>query len=1205
MTERYRMTMRVPIRRRVAAWRQGIVVTTVLATLVALLAVGAQAANAATGNRVDLRVLLFVNGTSNADAIAAQMNQEGVPYTTVDLSNAGRPIVTDAFLENAATHEGFFQAVVLPHQPGAVTLSAAEQSVLAGYETAYGVRQVDGYVYPGSTVGLNTPTFAGTLDGSSATVTAVGLSGPFSYLSGSLPIDNFDPTVSEVYGYLATPATLAVGQSFTPLVTDSVAGSNGSLLGVYAHDGVEELVVTAAFSGAQQWFKEMGHGIITWMTRGVHLGNHRNYFATQIDDVFLADSRWSATGHCTPGDGCVDPTTTTPDIRMTPAEVTKLVDWQNANGFKLDMVFNGGGSDLWKTDIANPAGTDPLADAFTAPATASQFTWINHTYTHEFLGCIQVAPTVVGPTWHCATTTDTGPYMDPALVPTKETTVGTSRWMSQAEIASQIGDNIAWATAHGLPNFDSTQLVTGEHSGLTTLPQQTTDNPFLAGALASQGVLYTASDASREASSRVIGSTTTVPRHPMNIFYNAGTYGDEVSEYNWLYTSAAQGGSDNCVINSATTTCMPQPLANGDAVQAKASFDSYIQPIEVRNALGFALSGDPRPFYAHQSNLSEDGILYPVVAGVLDTYKSRFDTTKSPLVHLDLKGQAEALRKMTAWGTTQPTVTAYRDGTGVHVSGTGSVPLTVPTGTALNGITLDSYDGELSGWINAPAADTVVAVPVTVLPGAPTIGVATAGNASATATWTAPTVSGDSPITGYTVNAYAGGATTPAQTLTTPATSTSLLVPGLTNGTAYTFTVAATNAGGTGPASALSAAVTPVTVPAAPTIGPVTAGNASATVTWTAPAANGGTPITGYTVRIHNATGVLLTLPAATATATATSVSVTGLTNGTAYTFDVAATSSAGTGAYSTLSATVTPVAGPSAPTIGTVTAGVASARVTWTAPTSPGGSPITGYAVRAYVGAGTAASVTQTTAATARNVTVPGLTNGTAYTFDVSAVTALGTGPASARSAAVTPRTVPGAPTIGIPEPGAASATVRWTPPADNGGSAITGYTVRAYAGTATSVLRSQTAPAGTTSLVVTGLPNGTAYTFTVAATNAAGTGAFSARSVAVTSATVPRAPVIGTAVAGTAGGAIEATANWAPPTVTGGSPITGYRVTALQMSAGTVLASTVSGDLPATSRSLTMTLPVGGNYRFTVQAINAAGVGASSARSNRVAGR
>jgi len=227
MTERYRMTMRVPIRRRVAAWRQGIVVTTVLATLVALLAVGAQAANAATGNRVDLRVLLFVNGTTNADAIAAQMTQEGVPFTTVDLSNAGRPTLTDAFLNNAATHEGYFEAVVLPHQPAALTLSAAELATLAGYEVAYGIRQVDAYVYPGATVGLNPPTFSGSLDGSTATVTADGRSGPFSYLSGALPVDDFDPAVSEVYGYLATPATLPTGQSFTPMVTDSVGAAHG------------------------------------------------------------------------------------------------------------------------------------------------------------------------------------------------------------------------------------------------------------------------------------------------------------------------------------------------------------------------------------------------------------------------------------------------------------------------------------------------------------------------------------------------------------------------------------------------------------------------------------------------------------------------------------------------------------------------------------------------------------------------------------------------------------------------------------------------------------------------------------------------------------------------------------------------------------------------------------------------------------------
>ena len=121
------------------------------------------------------------------------------------------------------------------------------------------------------------------------------------------------------------------------------------------------------------------------MTRGVHLGYQRNYFSVQIDDVFLPDSRWSATLHCTPGDDCAENPEST-DIRMTPEDVAKLVAWQTTNGFAFDMAFNGGGSDDWK---ANHAGTDALTDALTATGIENQFTWINHTYSHEFLGCVQ------------------------------------------------------------------------------------------------------------------------------------------------------------------------------------------------------------------------------------------------------------------------------------------------------------------------------------------------------------------------------------------------------------------------------------------------------------------------------------------------------------------------------------------------------------------------------------------------------------------------------------------------------------------------------------------------------------------------------------------------------------------------------------------------------------------------------------------------
>ena len=79
------------------------------------------------------------------------------------------------------------------------------------------------------------------------------------------------------------------------------------------------------------------------------------------------------------------------------------------------------------------------------------------------------------------------------------------------------------------------------------------------------------------------------------------------------------------------------------------------------------------------------------------------------------------------------------------------------------------------------------------------------------------------------------------------------------------------------------------------------------------------------------------------------------------------------------------------------------------------------------------------------------------------------------------------------------------WTAPA-NGGSAITGYRITPYVGTAAQAVR--TAAASATTLNVTALTNGTAYTFRVAAVNAIGTGALSTASAAVTPAAVPATP-------------------------------------------------------------------------------------------------
>ena len=296
-------------------------------------------------------------------------------------------------------------------------------------------------------------------------------------------------------------------------------------------------------------------------------------------------------------------------------------------------------------------------------------------------------------------------------------------------------------------------------------------------------------------------------------------------------------------------------------------------------------------------------------------------------------------------------------------------------------------------------------------PGAPTGVAAVAGLGSATVSWGLPP-DGGSPITSYKVTPYIGPVAQASTTITGSPPATSATITGLTNGTAYTFTVTATNAIGPGPASTASAAVTPTapTAPAAPTGVSAVAGNATANVSWTAPS-NGGSPITAYTITPFIA-GVAQSATTITGSPPVTSAAITGLANGTAYTFTVTATNAIGSGPASAPSAAVTPTGPtvPAAPTGVSAVAGNATANVSWTAP-SNGGSPITAYTITPYVAAVAQTATTIAGSPPATSATITGLTNGTSYTFTVSAANAVGTGAASAPSAAVTP-TVPITPT-------------------------------------------------------------------------------------------------------------------------------------------------------------------------------------------------
>jgi hypothetical protein len=369
------------------------------------------------------------------------------------------------------------------------------------------------------------------------------------------------------------------------------------------------------------------------------------------------------------------------------------------------------------------------------------------------------------------------------------------------------------------------------------------------------------------------------------------------------------------------------------------------------------------------------------------------------------------------------------------------------------------------------------------VPGAPTGVIATSGTTSSLVTWIAPASSGNSSVISYTVTSLDATITANGGQTCTTSFASSCTVSGLTNGDSYSFTVVATNGSGNSLPSTPSNQVVPATVPGVSTGVTAVAGNTQVTVSWTAPSSNGGAPITGYTA---TSTPGAFTC----STTSATSCAVTGLTGGVSYSFSVTAMNSAGTGPSSATSTAVIPTGPPSAPVGVTATAGNVQATVTWSAPTSNGSSVITGYSVTSSPG-----GVTCTTTG-ALTCIVTGLTNGTPYKFSVTATNVAGTGPASVASTAITPTaiTAPAAPTAVAATAGNSQATVSWTAPASNGGSAITAYTVISSPGG----LRCTTS--GALTCVVTGLTNGTGYTLSVTATNAMGTGVASSPSPAVT---------------------------------------------------------------------------------------------------------
>jgi predicted phage tail protein len=536
------------------------------------------------------------------------------------------------------------------------------------------------------------------------------------------------------------------------------------------------------------------------------------------------------------------------------------------------------------------------------------------------------------------------------------------------------------------------------------------------------------------------------------------------------------------------------------------------------------------------------------------------------------------------------------------VNGSSLITATSYKATGLvNGTTYYFQVAAVNAVGQGPSSAEAQAVPVTV-PGAPAGLTATAGNGQVTLSWAAPTSDGGSPVTSYKVD-VATTANFKVPTSYSAGTGTAVTVPGLVNGTTYYFRVAAVNRAGEGdPSNAESA--TPLAVPGAPAGLAATAGNGTVTLSWAAPASDGGSRVTGYNVYQGTKSGGETRVPVNGSLVTGTSFKATGLVNGTTYYFRVAAVNAEGQGP-SSAEAQAVPVTVPGAPVRLTVSPSGARVTLSWAAPTSDGGSPVTGYNVFAATSADFKGAV-KVTGGTGTAVTVTGLVNGTTYYFRVTAVNQVGEGPASGEAQAV-PATVPGAPVRLTATPGKSKVTLTWVAPA-SGGSPITGYII--YKGTSSG---GETGPAvnaspvTATSYTVTGLVNGTTY-FEVFAVNAVGQGpsseALATLSLIVpptpptppipptppaSSATPPTAPAFPgpTGLTATAGDT-KVHLSWTAPASDGGSPVTSYKVylaTTPDAQQSTTIATAKSADATVTH------LVNGTTYYFMVTAVNTAG--------------
>jgi hypothetical protein len=474
--------------RRASHWVGGI---TVGALLAASGAVGVRTQEVGPVPACGIELKLLVVSADGAEAVLPAIRQTleylGTPYDLF-VASTETPLTADRLTAGCA---GRYQGVITTTGELGGAFSADEFAVLEAYEALYGVRRVVWYTYPIPALGWWWPTFPGG---------AV-------YATPEEPVYvTFTPEASTVFthinrsdinrssGLKIVHANVYRAPAFdaatVPLLVDH-AGYTVAAMRTDPSTGRQTLALTFDSNQHATHNLVLGYDLISWVTKGIFVGERHAYLSPQVDDLFLHNQMWSPTTPCgTP----VDSTTGT--FRLSGADYTAVVNWQRklqtaplTRNVRLTMAFNGEGANgLYKPDTLTPA----------AKKYASDFHFVSHTWNH--------------------------PVMD---VP-----------FTFAQTATQVLYNDAMALKLKLP-IDFRNLVTPNVSGLR--------NPEALRGMVASGVRYLVTDTSQTGYGNPTPNTGLwnefqpklfmIPRYPTNLYFNVSTPAEWVAEYNCMYAS--------------------------------------------------------------------------------------------------------------------------------------------------------------------------------------------------------------------------------------------------------------------------------------------------------------------------------------------------------------------------------------------------------------------------------------------------------------------------------------------------------------------------------------------------------------------------------------------------------------------------------------------------------------------------------------------